>query len=153
MHSRMLLAMLKVCDVLGPAELRFALRLLFHQRLFSQKGSSVLSSFHPLVFVLCLTTDRTKLSRKANVHLFFQDFKPAPAEMRAKLKVFSVLQPKAQGLSTASHIKKAAGEKISSLVCADHEICDSFVGLSCGSSEWDLSCFWAVAEPTGCTCT
>lgn len=73
--------------------------------------------------------------------------------MRAKLKVFSTLQSKAQGLSTAAHIKEAAGGKFSSLVCANHEICDSFVELSCGGLEWDLSCFWVVAEPTGCACT
>lgn len=64
--------------------------------------------------------------------------------MRAKLKVFPMLQSKAQGVSTAAHAKEAAGEKFSSLVCASHEICDSSVELSCGGSEWDLSCFWAV---------
>lgn len=73
--------------------------------------------------------------------------------MRARLKVFPMLQSKAQGLSTAAHIKEAAGEKSSSLVCANHEICDSFVELGCGGSEQDLSCFWAAAEPTGCACT
>lgn len=64
-----------------------------------------------------------------------------------------MLQSKAQGLSTAAHIREVAGEKFSSLVCASHEICDSFVELSCGGLEWDLSYFWAVAEPTGCGCT
>lgn len=54
MHSKMLLAMLVVCDVLGPAQLRFALLLLFHQRLFSEKGSPVSGSFPSLVFVLFL---------------------------------------------------------------------------------------------------
>lgn len=57
--------------------------------------------------------------------------------MRAKLKVFSMLQSKAQGVSTAAHIKEAAGEKFSSLVCASHEIRASFVELSCGGSEWE----------------
>lgn len=63
-----------------------------------------------------------------------------------------MLQPKAQGVSTAAHAKEAAGQKSSSLACANHEICDSSVELSCGGSEWDLSCFWAAADPTGCAC-
>ena len=81
------------------------------------------------------------MTRKANDHLFFKDLKPAPAEMRTKLKVFSMLQSKVLDLSTVAYIKQVAREKIARLVCADHEIHDSFLELSCGGSEWDLSCF------------
>lgn len=82
------------------------------------------------------------MTRKANDHLFFKDLKPAPAEMRTKLKVFSTLQSKSLDLSTVAHIKQVAREKITRLVCADHEeVHDSFPELSCGGSEWDLSCF------------
>lgn len=132
-HSRMLLAMPKVMMLWDQHSWDLHLfTSLAHQKIWLERELY----FKPFATFCAISNDsknRTEweVTRKANNCLFFESLKPAPTEMRAKLCVL----PAAVKSPRPFHSCKVAREKVNSLVCADHEMQNSFLELSGGGLE------------------